>query len=287
MDAQTRSLTDPRFAQFKQTVDDGIAERGLAAIVDMQPQVETLLRSGAIAARLGAELRDVLADGERALWWEHWNRGSLWSRHGLLLLAGPGWSLHLSRYFSSSSGIFTLSQYACIGVAAGAMTLSTYATGESFRNAYFEREQSVRLNRRIELDAGQAAAMSAGDAAFKVDVQRPTIVALLLSESAADLQWRFDPDTLRADSCISARLSDSELICIGRTMAAIGAQQAPEVLLELSRHPRHFVRWSAIQHLAKVDRRIALDRLHEALDDEHDDIRAAATRSLAALQPAL
>lgn len=285
MDAQARSLADPRFAQFQRTVDDAVGERGAAAVADMREPLETLLRSGAIAARLRAELSDVLADGDRALWWECWNRDGLWSRHGVLLLAGPGWSLHLSRYTSSSSGIFTLSQYACIGVAAGGMTLSTYATDESFRNAYFERGQQVRLNREIELGVGRAEALQAADAAFKVEISGPSIVALLLSDSAADLQWRFDPVTLQADSAISARLGDSELIGIARAMAALRCEQAPQALMELSRHPRHFVRWSAIQQLAGVDRDAALQRLHEALDDEHGDIRAAARRTLATLQP--
>jgi len=285
MDAQSRSLADPRFARFKDAVDRRVGECGIAGIVDMQADLQTLLQSGAIAARLRQELSDLLGDGEQALLWENWNRGGLWSRHGVFLMSGEGWSLHLSRYFSSSSGIFTLSQYACIGVAAGAIELSTYATGESFRNAYFEREQSVQLNRRIELANGEAAALGVDDAAFKVDVRQPTIVALLLSQSAVDLQWRFDPETLRADSCISARLSDSELVCIGQALATLGAEQAPQALLELSRHPRHFVRWSAIQWLGKVDPQAALERLRVAVDDEHDDIRRAATRSLAALAP--
>lgn len=283
MDAQSRSLTDPRFTQFKLAVEECVAARGLAGIADMGQQLQTLLASGAITARLHDELRDVIADGEEALRWGRWNRGNLWSRHGLLLLTGKGWSMHLSRYISSSSGIYTLAQHACIGVAAGGMTLSTYATGESFRNAHFDPEQRVSFNREIALGVGQVEAMHAADTAFKVDVATPTIVVLLLSESAADLQWRFDPDTLRAESCISARLADSELIGIGRTMAAMNAEQAPEVLLELSRHPRHFVRWSAIQHLAQVDRAAALDRLREALDDEHDDIRTAAASTLAAV----
>lgn len=287
MDAQERSLLDPRFVAFKQAVEEGVGAHGLPAIAGMQPQMQALLRSGAIAARLRNELSDVIADGEKALWWEEWNRGNLWSRHGLLLLAGPGWSLHLSRYTNSSTGIFTLTQYACMGLAAGSLSLSTYSTADGYRNAYFDLEQRVRLDRKVVLGVGDAEGLSAGDCAFEVDVPAPSIVLLLLSDSVADLQWRFDLDTLRAESCISARLADSELVGIGRAMAAMDVEQAPSVLLELSRHPRHFVRWSAMQHLARVDRDAAFQRIREALDDEHDDIRAAAARTLAAAQASL
>lgn len=66
-------------------------------------------------------------------------------------------------------------------------------------------------------------------------------------------------------------------------VSALETTNATELLTLLCNHRNHTIRWKAIQLLARHDRQATITELQRAVNDSHQEIRFAASATLAAM----
>ncbi|WP_224247389.1 HEAT repeat domain-containing protein [Hyalangium gracile] len=123
-----------------------------------------------------------------------------------------------------------------------------------------------------------------------VCVPRPTAPTVIVSVSAGPvrpLRWFYDGTTCRAVRAVAGDPTASRLELTAELLAELGGAAAAPTLIQLTEHPAHHVRWSALRALSRVDTGAAQDRLQLAADDPHPHIRTAARRTLARLAESL
>lgn len=97
----------------------------------------------------------------------------------------------------------------------------------------------------------------------------------------ADQTWHFDRENLLSVFPSAAHVSQSTLVCMAKTLGAMRAPEALPHLHDIASHPSHFVRWAAIQAMAKVDRDAAFALLERAAVDPHPHVQSMARNVLA------
>jgi hypothetical protein len=97
----------------------------------------------------------------------------------------------------------------------------------------------------------------------------------------ADQTWHFDRDSLLSVFPSAAHVAQSTLVCIAKALGALQAPEALPHLLAIASHKSHFVRWAAIQAIAKVDREAAFGLLEQAAADPHPHVQSMARKVLA------
>ena len=70
------------------------------------------------------------------------------------------------------------------------------------------------------------------------------------------------------------------LFYAAKLLGQIPRQRSVGSLLTLSDHSAHFVRWTALQSLFKVDFETAVERLQRATADQHPSVGRAARQAL-------
>jgi hypothetical protein len=112
-----------------------------------------------------------------------------------------------------------------------------------------------------------------------------TFIKLVLTFRPGGHQvWHFDRSTLSASFATLGAVAHSACVMLSRMISALGERRALPLIVELTDHPSHFVRWSAIQALGKLDGAKARAALEKAVDDRHPHIRASAHKTLSKLQ---
>jgi hypothetical protein len=98
------------------------------------------------------------------------------------------------------------------------------------------------------------------------------------------LQWLFNRESLLAWQANDSSMNSSHLRVAAYVLGKFAHQTSLEPLKDLSTHPHHSVRWTAIQGLGRISRSAALEKLQSAVDDPHPHVRRAATKTLQQLQ---
>jgi hypothetical protein len=119
--------------------------------------------------------------------------------------------------------------------------------------------------------------------AYDYESATPFVKLCLGLRPSAGQRWLFDRSTLRASYPVLESGEASGCITLCQMVAAMTERRALPMLLELTDHASHAVRWSAIQAIGKLDGREGRRLLDRAVTDAHPHIRAAASRALARL----
>jgi hypothetical protein len=261
----------PALSAFKANVSDRLSKG--QSVLDCQDLLDTLARSGAISDWMRRELGELHdAPDSEAIAWASGER---------ILLAEPRWSLHLKRYDRGSPNVFSLPYLGAFTVIAGQLDITLFELGDSFDHAVFDRAQQLGVGVHQSLRPGDSLVVDGSRHAIRVDVREPTLALRLFSEPIHDLQWQFDSASRSPVAAISARELDSELVSLAKLLGALGDPSAIDVLLELTSHPRHFVRWTALQALGLVDGEQAGQRLQDFVHDRHPEVAAIASKMVA------
>lgn len=232
--------------------------------------LDALAHSEVIPTWMCQELRGLDADpASEAIAWASGER---------ILIAELRWSLHLKRYDRGSPNVFSLPYLAAFAVIAGRLDITFFELGDSFDHAVFDRSRKLGPGLRRSLRAGESLCVDGNLHAIQIDVPEPTLALRLFSEPIHDLQWQFDPVSRIPVAAISARELDSELVSLAKLLGALGDPSATDALIALTSHPRHFVRWAALQALGLIDGEKAGRRLRDFTDDRHPEIAAMASK---------
>jgi hypothetical protein len=108
-----------------------------------------------------------------------------------------------------------------------------------------------------------------------------TFVKLTLSfRPGGDQVWHFDRRALSASFATLGSVAHSSCVMLATMVRALGERRALPLILELTDHTSHVVRWSAIQALGKLDGALARAALEKAMSDRHPHVRASARKAL-------
>lgn len=160
-----------------------------------------------------------------------------------------------------------------------------YALPARYDNEVFQELQLEHLGRR-RLEPLTSAFIDASRHVVVFEDSDEATILKLQSPFTYPFEWAFDLESLRAWQVTSTILEDTQLVHICEAIAALGAAKHAGPLEQALAHPRHHVRWSALQAIARLDGRRARPHLESAVSDRHPHIRAAARFALERLPPA-
>jgi len=205
-----------------------------------------------------------------------------WETDYIIFAAGKHWELRVGNYRQSSEFIYTMPQHMMIAVL-GCQPLRAkhYKIPASLQIEKFDH--NVKLDDGVErlYHPGSIVVMDGRRDIFDVNIDSPVLVVKLSSMPHQPLQWAFDRKTREAVQVISSNAIDSELVSMAQTLGAMTNPLATPSLLELCNHPRHFVRWAAMQALGRVAPDELLRQLRNAAaNDPHPHVQAAAEKAL-------
>jgi len=248
---------------------------GLSEFFSLQdPFRELVYESDVLASIADYELRRILEDPAFD--------SPFWEPDHLILGGGSSWQLRVGLYLHSSEFIYTMSQHMIIAVL-GDQPLNAfhYYFPDSADIEVFIPELKLQKGIKCTHPPGSIIVIDSGSDIIDVDIYNPVLVVKLSSIINQPLQWAFRRDTRKSIQAIAANPVDSELVSMARALGGLAHPMAIPSLLDLVRHPRHFVRWAAIQALGCISSEQVLPCLRRAAaEDPHPHIRSAAERAL-------
>lgn len=216
-------------------------------------------------------------------------------RGGLLNLSnGPGFSLDLRYGFeltgddmlpTGQDGALIVRAADIIIANAGTRPIrySNYALDSAFGFDFFDQRARLTPGPGGEIRPGAALIVKGGrDAVSLEEVAGTRFLSLVFLPKTA-LDWVFSRADLRATVQSVAHVDDSELVTCLETAAWLGDRASLEPIRQLVRHPAHFVRWTAVQALGKIDGPSAIAAVRDAIEDVHPAVRRAAAATLHAI----
>jgi len=102
------------------------------------------------------------------------------------------------------------------------------------------------------------------------------VVAVLTSSTVVPFQWQYDIESGEPTRIIAAYPDSSRIDVALRLLHTVADESSAAVVADLTKHPDHYVRWTAVRVLFALDKAAGTEALSEALLDPHPHVRAAA-----------
>jgi HEAT repeats len=179
-----------------------------------------------------------------------------------------------------------------VPVSRSGITLSRYHQPKPHPNDILDKSRHLTFKGDVTLAFGQSSFFAACEDIFLINSTpheaNPPMLAILITPDKFQIRWEYDSTTLAPVRAIAADNSASRLEFVISLMSTMNDRAALPVLRELSSsHPAHFVRWAAVQAMFRLDRDTGMQALHCALNDPHEHVRNAASRSIAKIVSSL
>ncbi|MBV9270776.1 MAG: HEAT repeat domain-containing protein [Candidatus Eremiobacteraeota bacterium] len=156
-----------------------------------------------------------------------------------------------------------------------------YKVPDVLLRGLFSRGAKLQQLKTEPLSARRPTALLRTDQAYSIESNAGEVAAMVFEATQRDpLIWRFDPKTL---GCIGVMPSDVKITRIKETLRFIEAMKLHEAapyVQSIAQHSSHFLRWSAISTLYKLQSPAALPLLRRATRDRHPHVRRAASALL-------
>lgn len=236
----------------------------------LEAPLRELATSRALAPILNLELRRIAADRDYAC--------ATWEPSGMLLCRNREWQLRIGTYDRTPDYIYSL-PFDLIVAVVGPVDLDV----ERYRlsDLGVSHVQPMGISRLLP---GTTLSLSASEDAVAIACEQSVVVLKLTSALRDPLQRAYCRKTHRLVQAIASDPTHSDLVSMAR---ALGAMRNPSTSVSLERladHDAHFVRWAAMQALARIDPERALKRLAAATLDPHPEVRNGAQRAVAMLE---
>ena len=245
--------------------------------------MERLLRSGFVQAFVADEL-------ERAADAPEYEAGD---GAGILLARAPSFSLRLSLVEpiveTPGDRVDGLAGHLAVGVVGpNPIAVDRYRLSPPPRWDVLDRSLTLDGPRRETLAVGAARAFTAGeDVLHMAAVEGVTALLELRSAPVHRIRWVYDVPTRAPVLAVAADPRSSRIEFACRLLARLGDRRDVPALEEVTVHPDHFVRWTALQSIVQLDLARGNELIEAALDDPHPHIRRAAHRFVRDADPAL
>ncbi|WP_437308912.1 HEAT repeat domain-containing protein [Sorangium sp. So ce388] len=194
--------------------------------------------------------------------------------------------LKLVRPATPGEQLHSLSEHLYAGVlGSGRLSVDVYGEAPGYRNDVFDRTRRLRAEGMLTLGPREVAGFRAGEQLVHFDGSpEGTLTLFFMSSAVQRLRWVYDPSTLKAVRAHACDRTESRLDFVAAALGELGAAESIPALDQLCEHPAHFVRWSALRSLLRVDFDRGVGRLTEAQRDDHPHVRNGAQRALARLE---
>ncbi|QAU25095.1 HEAT repeat domain-containing protein [Dyella sp. M7H15-1] len=252
------------------------------------PQSLFLLESALRDLAFGSDMRQQLAAHElRAIASDPSYQSFAWDPFYIQLAGNQHWQLRVGLYRHSSEYIYTIPMHLLVAVIGpGDLQAVHYRMPPNIINHTFDPNARLQAGTRRSYKPGDIAIVDGRYDIFDVRIDRPIVALKLTSGIHQSLQWAFHRESLLATQAIAADPIDSELVSMAQALGAMRHHSSTATLTELANHPKHFVRWAAIQALGQINPEVAIEKLKEATSDKHSHIRRAAIAGLQKLTKA-
>lgn len=261
--------------RFVEIANEAISRDQQTGIFSLEQELKELVfESDALAHFTRQEISSIAANPDY--------ESRAWDGESMFFAGNERWSLRAGFCEKSSDHLYTIVSNMMIAVIGSQpLIVNHHELPASINNEIYDPAIKLSPPRRETYLPGEV---------LKIDCERET-VDLLVSVPAAlvvkftmspsqSLQWAFARDDLSAIQAIAGNSVDSELVSLAQTLGAMSSVSSIATLLELTAHKRHFVRWAALQALAKIDPDRMPSLLRIATVDAHPHIRSAAFRAI-------
>lgn len=204
-----------------------------------------------------------------------------WLPNEWVLHQGDGFVLSVSLSDPTRRFIHVLPFYAFYGSLGDAgLNYELYGLPPNYRNEVFDPGVRLQPLGTRSVAPGEPIKIDSDVHAYDFRASQSVPMLKFMSTAVRTLEWLFSADTLAAWQANDAYLPFTQLRVAADVLGKFAHQSSLEPLKQLSEHPHHAVRWSAIQNLARVNRSEAIARLQRAVADPHPHIRSAAAKTL-------
>ncbi|WP_437753451.1 HEAT repeat domain-containing protein [Sorangium sp. So ce1389] len=184
-----------------------------------------------------------------------------------------------------SSSLYSTTEHYMLGVAAvggnGSVDVEMFTQPEPEPCDVFDRRRRLVRKGQQRLEPGDVALFRAGADLFRLTPsEKPSVMLVFTSGTVAPLRWQYDSETLHPLRAISASPTASRLDYVARLLAEISDASSVPALKSLLDHEDHFVRWSAVRGIMRLDHAEGLAAVRAALEDPHPHVRNAARKAL-------
>ncbi len=168
------------------------------------------------------------------------------------------------------------------------LKVNLYQVPSNRQSEVFDPSQSLTLTEQFMLAPGESVFIRSGVQVCDFEIPADVVILKMLSRKINPLIWTYDKISLAPLYSSSSNLQASRIKTSVQLLSQLSMRLGVDAdtlqnTIQLTTHPLHFIRWSAIQTLFSLDREQGTKALIIALDDSHPHIRNAARRSYAKL----
>jgi HEAT repeats len=205
-----------------------------------------------------------------------------WDLQQISLLESDKYILGCSLFIEPMDCLYSSSFQALVGVLGpGPLTCVRYRLPALHDRDVLNVAEELVYDRTCSIEPGRYVALRGEQDVLDFFSAAPTILVRLFSPANDVLHHCYDRLTRRPWMVQAGDPASTQLVCLINALAHFADPTSLGAFEAVSGHPHHFVRWAAIRAMAAISRERALSLVHEALKDDHPDVRSAAQRTLA------
>ena len=163
------------------------------------------------------------------------------------------------------------------------LVVDCYQPSHDIDNDVFDPQVSLLQPVRKVYAPGSVCTVDVHKGLFDFLVESPTFVMILSGRVRRAIQWVFSRHTLQAVHAVPSNATDAHIAAMIYALTAMGSPTSISTLYALTTHASHFIRWSALQALARLNPEAAKASLLRATKDAHPHVRSASEKAIAAM----
>ncbi len=166
------------------------------------------------------------------------------------------------------------------------LTLNVFEQPDLRDSDVLDRSKRLKSLGSKTLRQGEIFDMHAGRHVVDVLSDSETLVLMLSSRAADDIVWDYDRRTLAPLQAVSNSLASSRLEFAINYSGVVGNCASLDAVTPFVEHELHYIRWSAVRSVMRLDPQRGVALLKNAANDRHPHVRNAAQRTLQRLAAA-
>ncbi|WP_141111244.1 HEAT repeat domain-containing protein [Chromobacterium haemolyticum] len=244
----------------------------------LQPHFLDLYRSTPHSGLLNTQLTYILNNPEY--------ENSEWDTEGWTLFKNKILTLKYFHYTRTSKALYSYPFNIFLGIiGSNSLPYKKYNLPASMKHDQFNPKLQLDLNNveHCVLAPGEVLYVNAQRYLYDFQPSHQCIAFKLYSPFTC-LQWMFDRTNGHAIQAIAASQASSELMSIASAMTEMPTSETIFTLHELAKHHDFFIRWHALQQIAKLSRETAIQLLKKFSHDPHPQICIMAQSFLSTIE---
>lgn len=166
----------------------------------------------------------------------------------------------------------------------GESTLGVELYEESPERLAEEFDPKLKLNKKGKqvLESGQGIHLKSGKDVlrFYCPQGKPALALILQDQKSQTILWAYDAKSLKPKQAFSSTQGVSRIEMSANFLGSIQDRAALPILESLMNHAEHFIRWTAIKNILRIDLVQGQAALVQGSRDPHPHVRRASQKTL-------